>query len=217
MGPDVDTESQSQTPFRHLTRAVPQPAPSPAHSGRYIPIAPQRLADDDFSTDSSTRLCTPHSRTAVARGPAPEKRAIPSRPTPSSVSRACIHRRSRSRPLLAKAFPLQTSSLEKASYALQSQLRCCDFGNSQSKVPIHHHHFSSRHNTISHYKVDRLRYMSVQLHNISRTQFQYLAQRHIARSKLQRRIQFNVTQRPYSQVASGTPSCTHHLLHRVLA
>src|SRR5271170_4675877 len=86
------------------------------------------------------------------------------------------------------------SSLEKASYVLQSELRCSHLGNSESEVAAYNDHLSPCHNPVTHHQIHRLRHMPVQLYNISGAEFQHLTKWHIARAELQRRIEFNVAQ-----------------------
>src|SRR5258705_5483354 len=209
-----DAERAKMLPHPPVRDALP-PVPSQAHSARCSPTALRRSAAGDFAKASSIHSCTLHCRRVSSAAPVSARQGAPGHRGPLHFSKACIRPpprpfycllvgpSQRHQPLL-----LRPSSLEKASYALQSQLRRRDLGNTQGKVAVDYDHLASCHNSVPDYQVDRLRYMAFQLHDIPWPQFQNLAQGHLARAELKCRIQLYVTQQPDSRFHPTNPILT---------
>jgi hypothetical protein len=96
--------------------------------------------------------------------------------------------------LLRSAAWEKMPSLEEASNILQAFARCRHLHDPQSEVPIHQHYLSARHDLVSHNQVDRVRDVSIQFHDIARTEVQDFPKRHFTASETQSSLEFHVHQ-----------------------
>src|ERR1700734_572983 len=117
---------------------------------------------------SSIRRHTLHCcKVSVVEGLQRATRTIQHPRTPWHPETVCTDRRPKAARHSCQVSPLLTdclrhilhSSLEKASYVLQSELRCSHLGNSQSEVAAYDDHLSPRHNPVPDHEIHRLRHV----------------------------------------------------------
>ena len=83
-------------------------------------------------------------------------------------------------------------SLEETSDALQPLLRLSYLGHPQAEVAIHQHYFAAGHDLVAHNEVDSVGDMAVELHHVSRSQVENLAQRHLPAAETQGGLKLDV-------------------------